>query len=211
MKILSILTGKPQTVTFRGKVIDTGIFKSASAGPIMLRTTNLDGDGQADLKVHGGRDKALYAYPFDIYDAWRDLRPQDKFEMGAFGENLCMDELNEKAIYLGDSFRVGKAVIQVTEPRFPCFKLGIKFEDPKIVEQFMTMGRPGVYYRVLEEGLLSIGDEMELIDREEVLVSVQEIFEMESEPDPVRLLEILKVQSLNEHMRRKYREYVDDV
>lgn len=208
MKILTILTGKIIPVEFRGKHIPTGYFKHPVSGPVMLHSLALDGDEQADLRVHGGRDKALYAYPFDSYEAWRKFKPQYDFQPGAFGENLCMSSLDEKEICLGDTFELGEAVIQVTQPRFSCFKLGIKFNDQAMVHEFNRFGRPGVYFRVLREGLIAVGDEMKLVKREAVLVPVQEIFEMEA-LDPVRIEEILQVESLNERMRDKYQSFLD--
>jgi len=208
MKILTILVGKSRPVAFRGNEIATGFYKYPVAGPVLLRMTNLDGDEQADLKVHGGRDKALYAYPYDTYAAWKSQRPEANFEPGAFGENLCMDSLDEKEICLGDTFTLGGATIQVTQPRFPCFKLGIKFDDPSMVDAFQKFGRPGIYFRVLKEGMITAGDEMKRISRDAVLVPVQEIFEM-SQPDPLRIEEILQVESLNERMRERYQGFLD--
>ncbi|RYZ56809.1 MAG: MOSC domain-containing protein [Proteobacteria bacterium] len=208
MKILTILTGKIIPVEFRGKPIPTGFFKHPVPGPVMLRSLTLEGDEQADLRVHGGADKALYAYPYDSYDAWRRFKPGIDFQPGAFGENLCMSSLDEKEICLGDTFELGDAVIQVTQPRYPCFKLGIKFNDQAMVQDFDRFGRPGVYFRVLREGLIAVGDEMKLVKREAVLVPVQEIFEM-TELDPLRIEEILQVESLTEKMRNKYQSFLD--
>ena len=180
MKIISIQVGKPRAVDYRGKPVLTGIFKAPVKGPLMLRATNLDGDGQADLKVHGGIDKALYAYSLDAYPAWKKQRPNDEFAPGAMGENLSLDKMPEDQIFIGDVFKVGKAIIQVTEPRFPCFKLGIKYNDPKIIKEFNELGRPGVYFRVLQEGLIDVGQTLELTSQEEVKVSVAELFAMKN-------------------------------
>jgi len=176
MKILSIQVGKPKTIEFNGKQITTGIFKDPVSSPVMLRTFNLDGDGQADLKVHGGRDKALYAYSSDAYLEWKKLRPQDEFPSGAIGENLTIDFLPEDQIYIGDTYEVGKAIVQVTQPRFPCYKLAAKFQDNEIRKQFMKINRSGVYYRVLQEGFVGVGDEMKLLNREKSTLSIAEVF-----------------------------------
>lgn len=168
--------GKPQEIEFQGKSILTGIFKDRVPGPLMLRTLNLQDDGQADLKVHGGRDKALYAYPADAYLEWKKLRPQDEFLGGAMGENLTIDFLPEDQIYMGDIYEVGEAVIQVTQPRFPCYKLAAKFKDVEILKQFMKINRPGVYYRVLKEGLLDVGNEMKLVSRENSSLTIAQVF-----------------------------------
>lgn len=208
MKILSIQVGKPTTVEYQGRLVTTAIFKSEVAGPVMLRTYNLDGDGQADLKVHGGRDKALYAYSFDTYKEWRALRPQDAFESGAFGENLCMESLDEKTIYVGDTFALGAAVVQVTEPRFPCSKLVVKFKDPGILKQFLNFERPGIYFRVLQEGLIHRGDELRLLARESSLVSVWEVFHAYLHaPAPAELIaRALKVNAMSEAWRERFME-----
>jgi len=177
VKIISIQVGMPKEITFRGKKIVTGIFKQPVKGTVRVRTFNLDGDKQADLKVHGGRDKAVYAYSLDAYPWWKKARPDDVFEYGAFGENLCVDELPEDKTYIGDTFEVGTTILQISEPRFPCYKLGAKFGDPKILKTFMQSKRPGSYLRVLQEGTIKAGQKFKLISREKKLVSVLEVFE----------------------------------
>lgn len=211
MRILSIQVGKPKTLTYRGQSVTTGIFKDPVPGPVMLRTLNLEGDGQADLKVHGGKDKALYAYSNDVYPLWRKTRPHDHFLAGAMGENLTMESLPEDSIFIGDTYQLGRAVVQVSEPRFPCYKLAIKFNDQKILDQFMKIGRPGVYFRVLEEGLIDLDDELRLKDREKVQLSIDELFKMTQKPfDLARVREILKIQGLTEKWRRKLKEKLED-
>ena len=175
----------------------------------------MEGDGQADLSVHGGVDKALYAYPFDTYKTWERLRPEDTFRFGAFGENLCFDYLDEDAIYIGDTFSLGDAVVQVTQPRFPCFKLGIKFNDVSVIKQFMTLNRPGVYFRVLKEGKINLGDQLSLIAQEEIKVSVLELFNLtnktsdeEKQDHFLRIREILKLKSLNHEWRERMESWL---
>jgi MOSC domain-containing protein YiiM len=207
MKILSIQVGLPRSVTYGGKVITTGIFKDPINGPVKLRTLNIEGDGQADLKVHGGRDKALYAYSFDAYPWWQTNRPQDSYEYGAFGENLTIDQLPENSTHLGDTFELGTAVIQVTEPRFPCFKLGIKFKDPTILKTFMKSKRSGIYFRVLKEGTIATGDSLRLVGKEQTSVSVQEIFLMDpNKIEKERVREILSIKSLGDRWRKKFED-----
>lgn len=211
MKILSIQVGKPKLVTYRGHEVSTGIFKDPVQGSVWLRTLNLEGDGQADLKVHGGRDKALYAYSYDTYTEWKKLRPKDVLPYGAFGENLCIDSLPESQIFLGDVYEVGSARIQVTQPRFPCQKLVVKFQDPLILKQFIQLGRSGVYYRVLQEGQIEAGQEMKLVEKAHVRVSVQEIFEISKPTDDAgraRVREILGLKSLNENWREKFQAWL---
>ena len=127
MKILSLNVGLPREITWQGKTVTTGIFKNPVAGRVMLRTLNLDGDGQADLTVHGGITKAVYAYPSEHYEFWRAELPGTDLPNGMFGENFTTEALLEEDVYIGDRFQVGEAEVRVTEPRMPCYKLGIKF------------------------------------------------------------------------------------
>ena len=202
MRIESILVGKPVPVPYRGKQTKTAIFKEPVKGPVLLRTLNLEGDEQADLRVHGGPDKALYAYGVDAYQQWKEVRPDDEFPPGAMGDNLALSTLPEDQMYIGATYRLGQAVVQVSQPRFPCFKLGIKFEDHSIIKQFMQTGRPGVYFRVLQEGEIAVGDTLELISQEKTLVSVLELFQLKkSKPTAARVKQILGLKSLPDEMR----------
>jgi MOSC domain-containing protein YiiM len=210
VKILSIQIGQPKTFDYGDKQITTGIFKFPVSGPVMLRRLNLEGDGQADLRVHGGVDKALYAYPNDVYSIWKKMRPDDSFDFGAMGENLSVSTLPEDQIYVGDTYQLGEALVQAVQPRFPCFKLSLKFEDPKILKDFMEINRPGVYFRVLQEGRLALGDEFILKDRENFQVSIQELFSLldQDEVDRDKIERIIGLKSLNPEWRarleRKY-------
>jgi MOSC domain-containing protein YiiM len=206
MKLVSIQVGLPRTVKAGDKEVTTGIFKDPVEGPVLVRKLNLDGDRQADLKVHGGVDKAVYAYACDAYGGWRNLRPQDELPWGAMGENLSFETLSEDQICVGDTFELGEAVLQAVQPRFPCYKLAVKFNDPAILKQFMTYNRPGVYFRVLKEGLIDRGQRLKLVNREAILVSVQELFEFKQSLRLTRerIAEILKVQALNSDWRAKF-------
>ncbi len=206
MKILTIQIGKVKKVDYRGKPVETGFFKEQVKGPIKLLLLKLEGDEQADLKVHGGLDKALYAYPYDSYAEWKKLRPEHSYEPGAFGENLCMETLDERTIYIGSIYRLGEAEIQVTQPRFPCFKLGIKFNDPSMIKSFMSFGRPGVYFRVLKEGMIKEGDVLELIEQDQIRFSVTEFIELylSDKKDIQRVKEILTIPSLNHEWRAQF-------
>ncbi len=202
MKIISIQVGMPKNILYNHKTVTTGIFKTPINGPVMLRQLNIDGDGQADLTVHGGRDKALYAYGNDVYKDWKRLRPKDDFPFGAMGENLTMDSLPENSIYIGDTFELGAAIVQVAQPRFPCYKLAVKFDDVSILKQFVKLSRPGVYFRVIKEGLINVGDELKLISQEKVLCSVNELFNFRTTlKDPHRVEEILTIKSLPPNWR----------
>jgi len=206
LRILSIQVGVPRTFQYGGQNVVTSIFKKQVPGPVRLRTLNLEGDTQSDLKVHGGRDKAVYAYSYDAYDWWKRTRPNDTFESGAMGENLSVDQMPEDQLFIGDTFEIGEAVVQITQPRFPCYKLGMKFNDPAILKQFMKLERPGIYFRVLKEGEIDVQQEFELIDQEAVRISVHELFTINrtAPADPSRIREILKLKSLNEQWREEF-------
>ena len=165
MKLISVNVGLPQVVMSNGEPVSTGIFKEPVAGRVMLRTLNLDGDRQADLSVHGGPSKAVYVYPSEHYDYWKRELPEMKLPWGMFGENFTSAGLFESELNIGDKFRVGSAVAMVTEPRMPCYKLGIKFGRSDIVKRFLACQRTGFYFAVLQEGEVGVDDSIELIER----------------------------------------------
>ncbi len=175
MKILSVNVGLPKEVTWQGKLVTTGIFKKPVDGPVTMRTLNLDGDQQADLTVHGGVTKAVYAYPSEHYDSWRTELPGVDLPWGMFGENFTTEGLLEENVYIGDRFGIGETEVMVTEPRMPCYKLGIKFGRPDIIKRFLASRRNGFYFAVAREGLVSGGDAIELIGREQEEISVADI------------------------------------
>jgi MOSC domain-containing protein YiiM len=175
MKIISLNVGLPRIVRDRDREVITGIFKSPVAGPVLLRRLNLDGDRQADLEVHGGRDKAVYAYPSEHYDFWRQEFPEMELPWGMFGENFTTEGLLEDATFIGDHFRIGEALVAVTQPRMPCFKLAIRFGRDDIVKRFLSSGRSGIYFSVLEQGLVDTGDTIERVREDEDRVSVADI------------------------------------
>lgn len=156
-RLLSINVARPKPVPYRGKMVPTGIFKQPVEGPVMVRTLNIDGDQQADLTVHGGRDKAVYLYPAESYARWESDLERD-LPYGHFGENLTITGLHEEFVRVGDLIEVGEALLQVTDPRFPCFKLGIKMGRQTFLKQFLRSGRSGFYCRVLREGMIQKGD-----------------------------------------------------
>ena len=175
MKIISINVGQPRLVVSNGRTVSTGIYKAPVAGRVMLRTLNLDGDRQADLTVHGGRTKAVYVYPSEHYSFWREELPGTELPRGMFGENFTVEGFDESIVNMGDRFRVGSADVTVTEPRMPCYKLGIKFGRTDILKRFLASGRTGFYLSVQREGEVEAGDEFELIERDENNVTVSDI------------------------------------
>jgi MOSC domain-containing protein YiiM len=158
MRVLSVNVGLPREVKWRGKPVTTGIYKEPVAGPVRIRTLNLDGDRQADLRVHGGRDKAVYAYPSEFYELWSRERPELAFGPGMFGENLTTEGLLDSDVSIGDRFRVGTAELVVTQPRLPCFKLGIKMGRDEFVTEFLKRGLYGFYLGIVREGEVEAGD-----------------------------------------------------
>ena len=174
MKLLSVSVGLPRDVEWKGKMVRTSIFKMPVTGPVPVTKLNLKGDQQSDLSVHGGIDKAVYAYPSEHYAFWREQFPGIDLPWGAFGENFTTEGLDE-GVHIGDRFRIGSAEFVVTQPRMPCFKLGIRFNSPPIVKQFLQSGRTGFYFSVIVEGKVSAGDSMELIQRDENSLTVANI------------------------------------
>ena len=175
MKLVSVNTGLPREVTWRGMNVSTGIFKQPVQGRIALRKLNLDGDRQADLSVHGGEYKAVYCYPISHYDYWRRELPGRELPLGMFGENFTTDGLLESSVHVGDRFSVGSAEVVVTQPRLPCYKLGVRFQADDMVKRFLTSGRTGFYLAVTREGEVGAGDEITVIERDPNAVPVSEI------------------------------------
>ena len=174
MKILSVNVSLPKEVPYRGKTITTGIFKEPVEGRVTLRTSNLDGDRQADLMVHGGVHKAAYVYSIENYDHWARELGRTDFTFGQFGENFTVEGMLEDKVHIGDVFRVGEALVEVTQPRVPCYKLGIKMRLPRFLKMFLDSCRVGFYLGVLEEGEVGAGDTFERVRPDPERVTVRE-------------------------------------
>jgi len=175
MRLISLNVSPPKEIVHGRGTVTTGIFKEPVAGRVMLRKTNLDGDGQADLVNHDGPDRAAYAYPVENYDYWRRALDRDDFGFGQFGENFTVEGMTEDEVNIGDVFRVGGAVVEVSQPRPPCFKLGIKMGLPKFPKLFLASGRIGFYLRVLQEGEIGAGDTFDLIGTDPERITVREM------------------------------------
>lgn len=158
-----------------GEPVSTGIYKEPVPGRVMMRRLNLDGDRQADLSVHGGPDKAVYLYPSEHYEFWKRELPGMELPWGMFGENLTTTGLVETEVNIGDRFRIGAAEVMVTQPRLPCYKLGIRFGRSDIIKRFLVSERTGFYVSVLQEGDIAAGDDFELISRDDNAVRVVDI------------------------------------
>jgi len=164
MQIKSVNISLPKVIEINGNRVETGIFKEAIDKRLMIRKLNIDGDGQADLVAHGGEFKAVYAYPYEHYATWQSETHRSDFTYGQFGENLTTTGLLETEVFVGSKYRMGDALLQVTQPRVPCYKLAIRMNDPKFTKLFMQAQRTGFYLRVLEEGEIGAGDKIELIE-----------------------------------------------
>lgn len=179
MKLLSINVSKPKPIEYGGKTVHTGIFKVPVPATVMLREKNIDGDGQGDLRVHGGTYKAVYAYPIEHYAYWQQELHRDNLTYGQFGENLTVEGILEAAVHIGDVFQIGKtAKLQITQPRVPCFKLAYKMGLPEFPKQFLESRRVGFYFRVLAEGEITAGDAIERIKIASDSMSVTEILNL---------------------------------
>ena len=207
MHIVSVNVGRPREVKRNGQAVLTSIWKDPVEGPVRVRRLNLDGDAQSDLRVHGGPEKAVYAYPSEHYDYWRRELEIDSLPWGSFGENLTTAGITESGIGIGDRLRIGSAELMVTQPRLPCFKLGIRFDREDIIKRFMRSGRSGFYLSVVREGELAAGDPVEIVSRDANGVTVADVAATE-ERDSLnrRLLErIIAVPALPESWKRHIR------
>ena len=206
MKIVSVNVGLPREVLWHGRAVTTGIYKDPVAGRRALRTQNLDGDRQADLTVHGGEYKAVYCYPIAHYEYWKRELP-----MGMFGENFTIDGLVEDEAHLGDRFSVGSAEVVVTQPRLPCYKLGVRFGADDMVRRFLASGRTGFYLAVTREGEVGTGDAIKEISRDVNAVPVSEITRLYiakryDQHDVASLRRSLRVEALPEGWKEYFRE-----
>lgn len=206
MKLVSVNVGLPRLLSWQGQSFKTGIFKSPVSGRVMLRQTNLDGDRQADLTVHGGPDKAAYAYPSEHYEYWRKKLPGRDLPWGSFGENFTTEGLHETEVSVGGRYRVGSAVVMVKTPRLPCFKLAAKFHPDEIFEDFLNSGYSGFYLSVLEEGEVGAGDEFYFLGGETPTITILEAYRLylRNSADPELLERATRVQALPESWRERY-------
>lgn len=175
MRVLSVNVGLPRIVEYNGEPIATGIFKDSLERVVKVGELNLEGDRQADLTVHGGYYKAVYVYPSEHYPFWRGEYPDMELPFGMFGENLTTEGLTEKDVNIGDRFRIGTAEFIVTQPRVPCFKLGIRFGRVDIIKRFLKSGLSGFYLAIEKTGVLQKDDAIELIGREDGATSIAEV------------------------------------
>jgi len=224
MKLVSLNVGLPREVTWHGMTVSTGIFKQPVNGRVALRQLNLDGDRQADLSVHGGKYKAVYCYPLQHYEYWKKELPGHELPLGVFGENFTMDfgpkdvpprsndpASPEDTIHIGDRFSVGSAEVVVTQPRLPCYKLGIRFQMDDMVKRFLASGRSGFYLAVTREGEVEVGDEMTPLSQDPNAVPVSAITKLYiaksySAEDLILTRRALAIAALPESWKEYFRE-----
>lgn len=206
MRIARVCVGGPADIEFDGKMVTTGIFKSPVDDSVAVGLLNLAGDGQADLTVHGGRDKAIYAYSQDHHDYWAKKLGVARLEDAQFGENLTVAGLSEDEVIVGDRYKVGSATVTVTQPRLPCFKLGIRLGDKAFPKRFLDSGRLGMYLRVEEEGALQCGDTFDLIDRPDHGISLHDLWQTVFRNDGDADLALENLQHLDAGWIRRLRQ-----
>jgi MOSC domain-containing protein YiiM len=178
MRVLSANIGKKREINYHGKIVETGIFKEPVEEEIVLEKEDVLGDDVIDRRYHGGVDKACYLFSELHYGYWQEIYPDLDWKYGMFGENVTLSEMNEADIYIGDIYTLGTALVQVTQPRQPCFKLNARFKSDSLVKEFIKHGFSGVYLRVLKEGTVRKGDEMILKERLQSQFSIFDIFHL---------------------------------
>jgi ferredoxin-NADP reductase/MOSC domain-containing protein YiiM len=213
MRVLSVNVGRPRRVLWKGTAVTTAIYKEPVAGPVRVRTLNLDGDRQADLSVHGGWDKAVYAYPSEFYEVWRRERPELELPWSRFGENLTTASLLDSEVSVGDRFRVGTAELIVTQPRLPCFKLGIRMDRDAFVVEFLERGLLGFYFAVAQEGDVEAGDPIVQLSRHPAGFGVTEITRLYAydRDDVDGLRRAVELDALPEGWRNHFRTRLADL
>jgi len=211
MKLISVNCGLPREVPWRGQSVTTSIFKEPVEGRVALRTLNLDGDRQSDLRVHGGKDKAVYCYPLAHYDYWKAELPGFPLPPGVFGENFTIDGPGEDSIHIGDRFAIGSAEVVVTQPRLPCYKLGIRFASDEMINRFLESGRTGFYVAVTREGEVGAGDNITPLSADPHSIPVSEITRLYTADqygaeDVAMLQRTLTVEALTNSWKEYFRE-----
>ena len=207
MRLISISVGGPREIPADGRMVRTSIFKVPVSGPVRVKRLNLEGDAQSDLSVHGGLDKAVYAYPSEHYAYWRGELPGMELPWGVFGENLTTDGLSEKDVKIGDRLRIGSAAFTVKQPRLPCFKLGIRFGRPDMVKRFLRSGRTGFYLAVIQEGEIAAGDAIDWFSGKKPSLSVSDVARLytDEHPEPELLRQASELAALSAGWREHFR------
>lgn len=206
MKVRATNVSQPTRICWKGRYETTGIFKSPVEGPIYLDIESVTGDTIADRRVHGGAHKACYLFSTQHYPYWQALYPHLEWNWGMFGENLSIDGMDENQWYIGDILKIGQATVQVSMPREPCYKLGIRFENQKILKEFIAFGYPGTYVRVLHPGHVQAGDPVEVLNKAGATLTVRQCFELYY--DKQKSQEILSMALNNSALPSYKRDYL---
>ena len=177
MKVISVNLGERKVINYKGKIVETGIFKFPVNQPVFLGTEDVEHDAVIDRKYHGGIEKAVYGYSQNHYAYWKELYPDLEWNYGMLGENLTISNLEESEIFVGNTYKLGEVLLEVTKPREPCYKLGIRFGTQEIVKQFWNSTKCGVYFKVLQTGNVSVGDELILVKKAENSPTIAEVYE----------------------------------
>jgi MOSC domain-containing protein YiiM len=209
MNLVSINVGMPVAVPHEKKMVSTGIFKASVQGPVRVAKHNLEGDAQADLSVHGGVDKAVYAYSLDHYGYWQKLLGGGPLPYGQFGENFTIAGLDETVSCIGDQLQIGSALFVITQPRVPCFKLGIRFGNPEVPKLFTKSARTGFYLKVLRVGVVQAGDQVQLVQRGQGAVAVRKLFEAYLRPGDKESLQVLRQVMISEDLAAEWRRKIE--
>lgn len=211
MKIISTNIGKATTFLWNGREEQTGIFKYPTDEPLFLSKMDVLKDTVIDREHHAGINKACYLFPSDHYPYWKGMYPELNWDWGMFGENLTVEGLDESIMRIGDIYKIGNAVVQVSQPREPCYKLGVRFGNAKILKEFIDYGYSGTYVRILEEGEVKNGDELILQEKSENTLTVKECFQiiLAKQKDPVLLQKAINNPSLPEYKRDRLKKYVE--
>ncbi|MGW9685666.1 MOSC domain-containing protein [Flagellimonas sp. 2504JD1-5] len=210
MKVISTNIGKPTPITWNGQESTTGIFKYPVNQPIILETESVSNDNISDRKVHGGIYKACYLFSADQYPYWKKKYSNLDWDWGMFGENLTVEGLDETKLRIGNIYKLGTALVQITQPREPCFKLGIRFDDQDILKEFIDHGFPGTYVKVLEVGQVKVGDVLELMEESENTLTTQQFYQLlfSRKKDKAIVEMAIKNEALPPHKRERLKRFI---
>ena len=210
MKLISLNVGKPQAFIYNGKEVYTSIFKYPVEGEKKVSTTNIEGDEQSDLAVHGGALKAVYSYDISYYHHWKNILQRDNWDYGLFGENLTTEGLSDDNILIGNIYQLGSVYLKAIQPRFPCYKINIRFNSENMVQQFTNEAKNGTYFSVVQEGTLQAGNTIELVETSTHKITIQQLVNAyyNKGADKEILNQILGIDFLPVRLRKVFESYV---
>src|SRR5215467_11023442 len=210
-RLLSVNVGLPRDITWQGRTVHTAIWKAPVEGPRMVRGLNIDGDGQGDLAGHGGEHRAVFVYQIDSYRYWQNKLSRSELSYGQFGENFTVDGLSDDEVCIGDRYRIGGALFEVTQPRVTCYRVGIRMNEPQMAALLVAHGRPGFYFRVLEEGEVEAGDEIVQVATDPECMTVFEINALLYMPEHPRsqLERALRIPALSAGWRASFQALIE--